>query len=228
MTRSMILVALLGLVPASTAAAAERPATPPLFDVRSQPPIRGDAARGAAKAAVCGACHGPRGIAAVTEFPNLAGQSATYLYVQLREFKAGQRTSPVMGAQAASLDDRDMRDLSSYFAGLPAAGAAAATADPRGRELYLSGDPVAGIPPCQGCHGADARGPRPEPSAKPQPPWSTFPALRGQSASYLTKALGDFRSGARADSSNDQIMAGVARTLSDADMRALADDLSAR
>ena len=61
-----------------------------------------DAEAGHAKSAVCAACHGPQGLAIAPNFPNLAGQSATYLYVQLNTFKNGQRKDPVMSGQAAS------------------------------------------------------------------------------------------------------------------------------
>src|SRR3546814_5643826 len=81
-------------------------------------PINGDALAGAGKAAVCAACHGAQGVAIAPTFPNLAGQSATYLYVQLKEFHDGGRNDPVMTAQAAPLSDVDMRDLASYYASL--------------------------------------------------------------------------------------------------------------
>jgi cytochrome c553 len=59
------------------------------------------------------------------------------------------------------------------------------------------------------------------PGDAPQPPWATFPRLHGLSAIYVTKALDDFRSGARRGTSNAQIMHGVAQTLDDADIQAL-------
>ena len=61
----------------------------------------------------------------------------------------------------------------------------------------------------------------------PHLPWSTIPRLQGQSATYLAKALHDFRDGARAGTSNAAIMQGVARTLSEEDIRQLAGSLSA-
>lgn len=224
------------LVLASAAAAQQAPAAassaapkPPAFaDVRRQQPISGDAKAGAGKATVCGACHGPQGISIAPNFPNLAGQSATYLYVQLKQFKQGQRNDPIMSGQAATLSDADMRDLASYYASLAPKPAGPADESSAGARLYLAGDPARGIPPCQGCHGVDAMGPRPEPDGKPSPPWATFPHLRGQSSLYVGKALGDFRSGARAESSNARIMQGVAQTLGDDDVQALGAYLSTR
>ncbi|KRE94877.1 cytochrome C [Frateuria sp. Soil773] len=210
--------------PAAAGSAAAAPA--PVLDLRRQQPIQGDAQAGAGKAAVCGACHGPQGVAIAPNFPNLAGQSATYLYVQLKQFKDGQRSDPVMTGQAAALSDEDMRDLASHYAALAPKPAGQADAASRGAQLYLAGDPAQGIPPCQGCHGPAGQGPQPHMSSAPQPPWSTYPHLRGQSAFYLGKALGDFKHATRGGSSNAKVMEGVAQTLDDADVQALSAYLS--
>lgn len=207
--------------------APEATSTTPTLDLRRMQPISGDAQAGAGKAAVCAACHGAQGVAIAPTFPNLAGQSATYLYVQLKEFHDGERNDPVMTAQAAALSDDDMRDLASYYASLEPKPAGSADVDSRGAQLYLAGDPAQGIPPCQGCHGKDGLGPRPHPSSAPQPPWATFPRLRGQSALYLSKQLGDYKSGTRAGSSNAKVMEGLAQKLGDADVQALSDYLDA-
>jgi Cytochrome c553 len=219
----LVTVAIL-LVPAfSTAAAdgvaARKPAA--WVDLRRQPPITGDARAGQARSTVCAACHGPQGVAIAPNFPDLAGQSATYLYVQLKTFKSGQRSDPVMSGQAATLSDADMRNLAVHYASLPAKPAGHADAASRGGQLFLDGDPARGVPPCQACHGPTGHGPRVYPGDAPQPPWATFPRLHGLSAVYVTKALHDFRSGARNGTSNALIMHGVARTLDDADIQAL-------
>ncbi len=194
-------------------------------DVRRQPAVHGDVARGAAKSAVCAACHGVQGIAVAPTFPNLAGQSQTYLYVQLRAFKDGARDNAVMKPLASALSDQDMRDIAAHFASLSGkTGAAVAVQSAsRGDALFHGGDPAKGVPPCQGCHGADGGGPKPNPSSDaPQPAWSTFPALAGQNAIYLVEQLKAFREGTRVGTSNDKVMQGVARNLDDGDMQALA------
>lgn len=213
----------------SAVAQQSQPAAAPakVVDLRRMQPINGDAQAGAGKAVVCAACHGAQGVAIAPTFPNLAGQSATYLYVQLKEFHDGERNDPVMTAQAAPLNDGDMRDLASYYASLVPKPAGQADAGSRGAQLYLAGDPAQGIPPCQGCHGPDGLGPQPHPSSAPQPPWATYPHLRGQSSLYIAKQLGDFRSGARAGSSNAKVMHGVAQMLGDDDMQALSIYLDA-
>ena len=203
-------------------------ATPPFDDLRNQTPVHGDAAAVAAKAAACAACHGPKGIAVAPTFPNLAGQSQTYLYVQLRAFKDGARTNAVMQPLAKALSDQDMRNLAAHFASLPGKSAARATqASSRGATLFHDGDAAQGVPPCQGCHGVDGRGPRPDPaSTAPQPAWSTFPALAGQNAPYVLAQLKAYHDATRVGTSNDKVMQGVARNLNEADMRALADYVS--
>lgn len=227
---SLLLLFLLASGVASGAGAQEPPhaaAPAGVVDLRRMQPISGDARAGAGKAAVCAACHGAQGVAIAPNFPNLAGQSATYLYVQLKEFHDGVRSDPVMSGQAAALSDADMRDLASYYAALAPKPAGRADAASRGAQLYLAGDPAKGIPPCQGCHGADALGPRPHPSSAPPPPWASWPRLRGQSALYVAKELADFKSGARSGTSNAKVMQGVVDTLGDADVQALSAYLDA-
>ena len=203
-------------------------ASPRFDDLRKQAPIHGDAAAGAAKAAVCAACHGGNGIAVAPTFPNLAGQSATYLYVQLRAFKDGARDNAVMQPLAKTLTDQDMRNLAAHFASLPGKSAPqTAQQSSRGSILFHDGDAARGVPPCQACHGIDGRGPRPDPgSTAPQPSWSTFPVLAGQNAPYVLEQLEAYRDGTRVGTSNDKVMQGVARNLDEADMQALAEYVS--
>ena len=206
--------------PAPAASIAAKPVA--MLDVRAQPPIHGDAHAGAAKAAVCGACHGPQGVAIAPTFPNLAGQSATYLYLQLKAFKHGQRSDPVMTGQAATLSDQDMRNLAAHFAALPAKPAGRPDATSRGARLFLAGDPAKGVPPCQGCHGVAGQGPIAPSRGAPDTAWATFPRLAGQSMLYVAQELGDYRQGKRTGVSNGKVMEGVARNLDEADIQALA------
>ena len=220
---------LLFAVCAAAAIGCAMAADAPFDDLRTQPPVHGDAARGAGKVAACAACHGPKGVAVAPTFPNLAGQSATYLYVQLRAFKDGWRDNAVMKPMASPLSDRDMRDVAAYYASQPGKTGSAADSSSRGYALFHEGDPAKGIPPCQGCHGSDGRGPRPYAAGSaPQPAWSTFPALAGQNAPYVQGQLKAFHDGTRVGTSNDRIMQGVAQNLEDADMQALAAYLASQ
>ena len=77
-----------------------------------------DAAAGKAKAAVCVACHGPEGVSSNPLWPNLAGQQDQYMIKQMKAFRDGQRTDPVMAPMAAGLSDDDIANLAAYYAGL--------------------------------------------------------------------------------------------------------------
>jgi cytochrome c553 len=188
-----------------------------LLDLRQIETLHGDAATGKTKATVCGACHGPLGIAPVPLFPNLAGQKAEYLYWRLVAFKRGSKPESPMTAQVANLDDASMRDLAAWFASLPPPAVASTVIDnepaTHGETLYRDGNPALGIPPCQGCHGSDARGhPRADESAQ----WRVYPALHGQHAAYLLQRLKDLGADANPLSSSARAMAPIARSL-DAD-----------
>ncbi|MDP2574030.1 c-type cytochrome [Vibrio penaeicida] len=83
--------------------------------------VAGDANAGKAKAAVCAACHGADGIAAIDGYPNLKGQNEKYLVSSLKAYKANQRTgglAAVMSAQAMGLSDQDIDNLAAYFSSL--------------------------------------------------------------------------------------------------------------
>lgn len=78
----------------------------------------GDAAAGKAKSATCAACHGANGISPNDLWPNLAGQKAGYLAAQMKAFRDGQRTNPMMAPMAAALSDADIDDLAAYYSSL--------------------------------------------------------------------------------------------------------------
>ena len=77
--------------------------------------IAQDAAAGKEKAAVCGACHGVDGNSTIPQNPILAGQTARYLYLQLKDFKEGRRKDPLMSPMAANLSKKDMFDIAAYY-----------------------------------------------------------------------------------------------------------------
>jgi cytochrome c553 len=201
-------------------------------DLRRIEPIHGDVAAGARKAAVCHACHGV-GASVAPTFPRLAGQRPDYLYHRLVSFKTAGPKDPYysqspMRSQVTNLTDVDMRDLAVYFAAqtptaesVATAPAAPAALAGKGEALFLAGDPVRGIPPCQGCHGADARG---APIATGQ--YAAYPSLRGQYSTYLVARLMSFHDNLPHDTTNDFIMGGVAVTLDDDSIQAIAAWLS--
>tara|TARA_R110000782_G_scaffold20274_1_gene54929 strand:- start:1642 stop:1947 length:306 start_codon:yes stop_codon:yes gene_type:complete len=78
----------------------------------------GDIGAGKNKAMACAGCHGANGISNNDMWPNLAGQKAGYTAKQLRDFREGNRTDPVMSGMAKPLSDQDILDLAAYFASL--------------------------------------------------------------------------------------------------------------
>ena len=202
-------------------------AAPRYADLRYIEPVHGDAAAGAKKATLCFACHGADGASVAPTFPRLAGQRADYLYHRLVSFKRADPKDPYysvspMTPNVANLSDIDMRDLAAFFSSqTPPATAAAAAASGNGKALFLAGDPARGIPPCQGCHGAEAGGPSISTGQ-----YAAYPSLRGQYAPYLIARLTSFHEKLPHDTTNDFIMGGVAQTLDDESIQAIAAWLS--
>lgn len=192
-------------------------------DKAETPFLGGNAEAGKAKAATCGACHGPDGNSSNPIWPKLAGQGAPYAYEQLKAFKLGMsdtksgRMDPVMSAQAAALSDEDMRDLAVYFSTLEQKpGVASEESIALAEPLYRAGDADRGIPACSGCHGPSGAG----------NPAAAYPKIGGQHADYTAKQLKAYRAGERKAGMNGQIMAEVAAKLTDEEIAALASYLN--
>ncbi|HCH23947.1 MAG TPA: cytochrome C-555 [Oceanospirillaceae bacterium] len=79
----------------------------------------GDAAAGAAKAAMCVGCHGVDGNSVVPMFPKLAGQHAVYLESAMKAYQSQERkggNAVQMYGMVANLSDQDIADLAAHFA----------------------------------------------------------------------------------------------------------------
>lgn len=63
----------------------------------------------------CAACHGAEGNSDSPAYPRLAGQYASYVTEQLRQFRARTRENPVMNTAAASLTDSDIVNIAAYL-----------------------------------------------------------------------------------------------------------------
>jgi cytochrome c553 len=74
---------------------------------------------GRAKAATCVACHGPEGVAAAPQWPNLAGQHETYLLQALSQYKSGGRVDMVMNPLISPLDEQSIEELAAFFSAQP-------------------------------------------------------------------------------------------------------------
>lgn len=194
-----------------------------VIDMRrlSAPP--GNVEAGREKAAICSNCHGENGKATAPIFPSVAGLPESYLYWKLMAFKQSTRPDSVMTPLVSANTAEDLRDIAAFYASLPYDAPSPLQPDPvsdevleRGRSLYLAGDSAAGVPPCQGCHGPEGAGPA---GAKPfQHAW---PSLRGQQGAYVNQRLTNYQASYAIDTSQDKIMAGVARGLTAEDIAAL-------
>lgn len=78
-----------------------------------------DPVAGKAKAAAaCAMCHGPLGMSMQPGVPNLAGQQEIYLIEQLKHFRNGKRVNEVMTVIAKPLTDREIENISQWYASL--------------------------------------------------------------------------------------------------------------
>jgi cytochrome c553 len=75
----------------------------------------GDAAAGKAKSATCTSCHGANGVSANPIWPNLAGQKEAYLVKQIKAFRDGTRSDPMMSPMAKPLSDADIDNLAAFY-----------------------------------------------------------------------------------------------------------------
>jgi cytochrome c553 len=176
-------------------------------------PIKGDAAAGQAKTAVCGACHNPDGNSLAPNFPKLAGQGQRYLEKQLHDIKSGKRTVLEMTGMLAAFSDQDLADIAAYFASQKGSvGAADPKLVERGRALFNGGDLEKGMPACTGCHSPNGAGIA----------LAGFPHLGGQHSQYVTKQLTEFREGVRTNDGDAMTMRTIAGKLSNHDIEALA------
>ncbi len=78
----------------------------------------GDPEAGKEKSQTCASCHGEKGNSDNAQYPKLAGQHPSYIYVTLKEYKSGERENAIMSGQVAELSDEDMRDLAAYYGSL--------------------------------------------------------------------------------------------------------------
>jgi cytochrome c553 len=163
-----------------------------------------DAAAGKEKAQVCAACHGPEGNSTNPLWPTLASQSARYIYLQLRDFKEGRRSDPLMSPIAATLSREDMLDLADYFS--------SQKQKPNGFKAdsakVAQGKKISDNALCPMCHLGELRG------------QNEVPRVAGQQYEYIVKQLKDFRDRRRTNDAGN--MAAYTRGLTDAQIEELA------
>ncbi len=136
------------------------------------------------KLATCVVCHGERGASKIPQNPVLAGQHLHYLYVQLKDFKAGRRASPIMQPLAATLGKEEMLLMAEYFSEQEWADAGF-KATPEQIEI---GRKVVSAGQCVQCHLGGFEG------------GSGVPREAGQHYDYLVKTMLDFKNRIRNNS----------------------------
>jgi cytochrome c553 len=168
-----------------------------------------DLAAGKAKAEICAGCHGENGISTTENIPSLAGQQDQFIQWQLVYFRAGSRKNEAMQPIVEQLSNEDIRNLGAYFASLtPPKAPSDADAD-----LSKKGAQAAVGRRCASCHTDSYAGTK------------GVARLTGQREEYLTKALRDYKSGARFGGSGGA-MTDVAYPLHDEEITALAHYLA--
>lgn len=69
--------------------------------------------------AACASCHSPNGAGMPSQYPRLAGQYAEYTSTQLIQYRDGVRKNNLQMSQvAAKMNDREIKAVSDYIAGL--------------------------------------------------------------------------------------------------------------
>jgi len=160
------------------------------------------------KIQVCAGCHGDDGKPIDKTIPTIWGQQQGYIYIQLRDFKRGDRKSDIMQPIASAFERDDMLAVAAYFSQKPwpDLGQPRASKDVSGRALKANGSVG-----CTGCHLDHFQGD------------STVPRLAGMGRDYLAKTMADFRTRARG---NNPGMSDLMLATSPDDLAALAEYLS--
>lgn len=176
-----------------------------------------DIEAGKAKTLVCAACHGADGNSVNPIWPRLAGQHASYISKQLRDFKTMKRMDPTMQGMAATVQDADIENIAAYFESQkPAAANFDKSLLEMGQNIYRGGITETAVAACMGCHSPSGAGNGP----------AGFPSLKGQHPEYIVSQLQKFKDSARTNDSG-KMMRGVANRMSDKEMKAVAAYIAA-
>ena len=138
----------------------------------------------AEKIEICTICHGAAGLPARADIPIIWGQEYYYLYVQLKDYKAGRRHNAQMSGIAATLTKQEMKDLAQHFSSQawPSTGFAAQSTD------VVRGESATAAGVCVQCHLGGYEGS------------SRVPRLAGQQLAYLERTMLEFKKKERMNS----------------------------
>lgn len=154
--------------------------------------------------ASCSGCHGANGISDTAGIPNIAGQRAAYLHLELRAYQAGARSNIDMSNAVKFLSDDALFKVAAHYASLDPAPEGPGKARPA---IPPEPDPVqagktAAIA-CAGCHGEAGISKTPG-----------TPNLVGLDPKYLVAAMGGYKSGRR----KHDLMKALLGPINDADL----------
>ncbi|MBE0626297.1 MAG: cytochrome c4 [Burkholderiales bacterium] len=149
--------------------------------VKREAPGFGDPVAGEPTTALCGGCHGAKGVSVDGATPSLAGQDAEYLVKAIKSYRT-TRKNWGMQRYVAGLSDKDIDNVAAYYA----------TQEPKAADqLPTSTQELAAK--CDRCHD------------QPASPTMAAPKMRGQDKDYLVMSLRAYRDGKR-DSSTMHTM----------------------
>jgi cytochrome c553 len=156
-------------------------------EMRDPPPL-GDPAAGEPLTAICGSCHGDRGISDDVMVPNLAGQEPVYLVNAIKAYRSNERSHEDM---VTDQTDQEIENIAAFYS-VQAAGSVT--------EGGLRKTAV--IAKCERCHGQAAG-------------QSTMvvPSLKGQQQEYLLRVMKQYRDGERGNSMMHKMSAGYSDEL---------------
>ena len=157
---------------------------------------------------VCTGCHGENGKPIDKSIPNIWGQQAGYIYIQLRDFKRGDRKNEIMQPIASGFERNDMLAIAEYFSKKPWPDLGQPRAPKDVAQRARTANSSIG---CTGCHLDQFQGD------------STVPRLAGQGRDYLAQTMADFRTRARG---NNPGMSDLMIATSPDDLTALAEYLA--
>ena len=136
----------------------------------------------AEKVEICAGCHGADGKPVDKLIPAIWGQQQGYLYIQLRDFKRGDRKNEIMQPIASAMERDEMLAIAEYFSKKPWPNLGQPRAPKEVATRALRANSSVG---CTGCHLDQFQGD------------GTVPRLAGMSREYMTKTIDEFRSRAR-------------------------------
>jgi len=160
------------------------------------------------KVQVCTGCHGADGKPVDKTIPTIWGQQAGYIYIQLRDFKRGDRKSDIMQPIATQFERDDMLAIAEYFSQKPWPDLGQPRAPKDVVEKAMTASNSVG---CPACHLDHFQGD------------GTVPRLAGMGRDYLAKTIDDFRTRARG---NNPGMSDLMLATSPGDLAALVDYLA--